>query len=153
MPGENLQPTDGRCGQYTHKYNTKRVAQHDHISSREHAWPKSCRARDCTSVCPQNNCHPRVMSHSLPHLTLTTNTGSLSPISTTSPMFPAVSSAHTRSMILDHIYHAMFHGRVADQHKSRLSYEKRVREDLMTLPGESWRRRSITAATSELCEE
>ena len=31
------QPT-GVCKQYTHKYSTYRVAQHDHISSREHAW-------------------------------------------------------------------------------------------------------------------
>ena len=36
----NLQPTDGVCQQYTHKYSTYRVAQHDHISSREHAWLK-----------------------------------------------------------------------------------------------------------------
>ena len=28
------------------------VAQHDHISSREHAWLKSCKAQDCTSLCP-----------------------------------------------------------------------------------------------------
>ena len=63
-------------------------AQHDHISSREHARLKSCKLKDCTSVRPQNNCHPRVMSHSLPHLTLTTSTSSLSP-------------AHTRSMVLD----------------------------------------------------
>ena len=55
--------------QYTHKYSTYRVAQHDHISSREHAWLESCKAQDCTSLCPKNNCHPRVMSHSLPHLT------------------------------------------------------------------------------------
>ena len=41
------------------------------------------------------------MSHSLPHLTLTTGTSSLSPISSTSPIFPTVSPAHTRSMILD----------------------------------------------------
>ena len=31
------QPT-GRREQYTHKYSTCRVAQHDHISSREQAW-------------------------------------------------------------------------------------------------------------------
>ena len=43
---KNLQPTDGRCEQYTHKYSTYRVAQHDHISSREHAWLESCEAQD-----------------------------------------------------------------------------------------------------------
>ena len=32
--------------------NTARVAQHDHISPREHAWLKSCTAQDCTSLCP-----------------------------------------------------------------------------------------------------
>ena len=37
------------------------------------------------------NGHPHVMSHSLPHLTLTTSTRSLSPISSTSPIFPTVS--------------------------------------------------------------
>ena len=41
------------------------------------------------------------MYRSLPHLTLTTSTSSLSPISSTSPIFPTVSPAQTRSMILD----------------------------------------------------
>ena len=87
--------------QYTNKYSTYRVAQHDHISSREHAWVKSWKAQDCTSLCPKNNCHPRVMSHSLPHLALTTSTSSLSPISSTSPLYPTVSPSHTRPMALD----------------------------------------------------
>ena len=52
--------------------------QHNHISSREHAWLKSCKAEDCTSLCPFNICHPRVMSHSLAHRTLTTSTSSVS---------------------------------------------------------------------------
>ena len=30
----NLQPTDGVCKQYTHKYSTYRVAQHDHANTR-----------------------------------------------------------------------------------------------------------------------
>ena len=89
------------CEQYTHKYSTYRVAQQDHVSSREHAWLKSCKAQDCTSVCPKNNCHPRVMSHSLPHLTLTTSTSSHSPFSSTSHVFPTVSPAQTRSMVVD----------------------------------------------------
>ena len=49
---KNLQPTDGRCEHYTHKYSAYRVAQHDHISSREHAWLKSRKAQGCTSLCP-----------------------------------------------------------------------------------------------------
>ena len=81
-----------------HKYSTFTVAQHTHISSREHAWFKM---KDCASACPWNNCHPRVMSCSLPHLTLTTSTSSLSTVSSTSPVFPTVSSTHTRSMVLN----------------------------------------------------
>ena len=41
------------------------------------------------------------MSLSLPHLTLTTSTSSLSPVSSTFPLFPTVSPAQTRSVILD----------------------------------------------------
>ena len=33
------------CKQYTHKYSTYRVAQHDHTSSREHAWLKGAQLR------------------------------------------------------------------------------------------------------------
>ena len=40
------------CEQYTDKYSTYRVARHDQNSSREHAWLKSWRAQDCTSLCP-----------------------------------------------------------------------------------------------------
>ena len=46
----------------------------------------------------KNNCHPRVMSHFLPHLTLTTSTSSLS---TTSPFFPTMSPTHTRPLVHD----------------------------------------------------
>ena len=42
--------------------------------------------------------HPRVMSRSLPHLTLTTSTSSLS---LSSPIFPTVSPTHTRSLVHD----------------------------------------------------
>ena len=41
------------------------------------------------------------MSHSLPHLTLTTCTSSLSPMSSTSPIFPTVSPSQTSPMILN----------------------------------------------------
>ena len=50
---KNIQPTDEECEQYTHKYSTYRVAQHDHTSSREHAWLESWKAQDCTSLCPE----------------------------------------------------------------------------------------------------
>ena len=40
---------------------------------------------------PKRVCHPRVMSRSLPHLTLTTSTSSLSP---TSPIFQSFSPSH-----------------------------------------------------------
>ena len=76
----------------TNTARTELVAQHDHISSREHAWLKSCKA---------NKCHPRVMSQSLPHLTLTTSTSSVSPISSISPIFPTVSPSQTSPMILN----------------------------------------------------
>ena len=48
-----LDVTRSKCvaEQYTHKYSTYRVAQIDHISSREHAWLKSWKAQDCTSLC------------------------------------------------------------------------------------------------------
>ena len=66
-------------------------------------------------------CHPRVMSHFMPQLTLTTSTSSLSPFSPTSPIFPTVSSSRTSTMILDPYIPCDGHGRVADQHKSHLS--------------------------------
>ena len=37
------------------RYSTYRVAQHEHISSREHAWLKSWKAQDCTSLCPKKH--------------------------------------------------------------------------------------------------
>ena len=67
-----------------------------------------------------NNCQTRVLSRSLPHLTLTTRTSSLSPAS---PVFPTIilitPTAFWRTI---HIYPAKFHSRVADQHKSHLSH-------------------------------
>ena len=105
---------------YTHKYITHRVAQHDRISSREHAWLKSWKAQDCTRLCHRNNCHPRVMSRSLPHLALTTSTSSLSPISSTSLIFPTAFPLQTSPIILDP-YIPCDDGRVADQHESHLS--------------------------------
>ena len=94
------QMTSRPCEQYTHKNSTYRFVQHDHISSREHAWLKSCKAQSHIFV-SQNNCHPRVMSRSLPHLTLTTSTSSL-PF--TSPIFPTTSPTHTRPSVHDEYF-------------------------------------------------
>ena len=95
-PEKNLQPTDGWCEQYTHKCSTYRVAHHNHISSREHAWLK---IKDGTSLSPENHSVPSVMSPSLPHLT--TSTSSHSPISSTSPAFPTVPPSQTSPMTLN----------------------------------------------------
>ena len=55
-----------------HSVSTHHIAQSDHFSSREHAWLKN------TSLgVAETFCHPRVMSLTLPHLTLTTSTSSL----------------------------------------------------------------------------
>ena len=70
---KNLRTT-GEFEQHTHKCSTYRVAQHDHISSREHSWLKSWKAQDCTSLCPKT----LVMCNSLPHLTLTSHLPHLS---------------------------------------------------------------------------
>ena len=55
---------------------------------------------DANQPSAQGSCQPLVMSHSLPHRTLTTSTSSLSPIASSSPIFPTVSPAHTGSMAL-----------------------------------------------------
>ena len=116
------QPT-GRCGQYTHKHSTYRVAQHDHVSSREHAWLTSCKAQDCTPLCPHNNCHPRVMSRPLPLLALTTSTSSLSLPFHSLLLHFRRSHFCTQALGFSTLIHpAMFHGREADQHKSLLSH-------------------------------
>ena len=49
----------------------------------------------------QNNSHPRVMSRSMPHLTLTTSTSSL-PF--TSSIFPTTSPTHTRPSVHDEYF-------------------------------------------------
>ena len=121
--GERLtrkQMTSRPCEQYTHKYSTYRVAQHDHNSSREHAWLKSCKAQDSTSLCRKKKSHPRVMSHSLPHLTLTTSTSSQFSLSHI-PLPSFRRHQHRQDFgYTKNIYPSMVHGRVADQHKSHL---------------------------------
>ena len=82
------------CEQYTHKYSTYKVAQHDHVSSREHAWLKGAKLGLHIFVSLKqlsSTCH-------VSFLALTTSTNSLS---STPPIFPTVSPAHTRLMVLD----------------------------------------------------
>ena len=84
------QPTGGVNGTPTN--STYRVAQHDHISSREHARLK---IKDCTSLC-----HPRFMSHSLPHLT--TDHKHKFPLTHLIHLsYPTVSPSQTSPMILN----------------------------------------------------
>ena len=64
------------------------------------------------------SCHPRGVSRSLPHLTLTTSTSSLSP---SSPFLPTFSPSHPSLLVLDPYLPCEVPGRVADQHKSHLS--------------------------------
>ena len=75
----NRTPTHTSCTD-AHSVSATDTAQHDHISSREHAWLKS------------------VMSHSLPHLTLTTSTSSLSPASS---IFQSFSPLQSSPLVLD----------------------------------------------------
>ena len=100
MPMFSLFSIFKMCEQYTHKNSTCRVAQHDHIFITRTRVAQELEGSGL-HMCPKHNCHPRVMSHSLPHLTLTTSTSSLSPISSTSPICPTVSPTHTRPMALD----------------------------------------------------
>ena len=82
------------CEQNTHSYSMYRCAQ---CVSTSHCTVRSLfimRTRvaqefDGSSLgVPKTFCHPRVMSRSLPHLTLTTSTNSLSPAS------PILQSTH-----------------------------------------------------------
>ena len=98
------QPTGSVNSTPTTTARTELPAQHDHMSPREHDWLKSCKAQDCTSLCLQNHCPPRVMSRPLPHRTLTTSTSSLSPVSSTSPTFPTVSPLHTDPWYSTHYF-------------------------------------------------
>ena len=64
---KNFQPTDRWSVNIT-LTNTARTELHSVITF-HHANTRgsSCKAQDCTSLCPWNKCHPRVVSHSLPH--------------------------------------------------------------------------------------
>ena len=70
-----------------------------HTEQNDHFFITRTRvAQDCTSLCPKKKCHPRVMSRSMPNLTLTTSTSSLSP---TSPIFPTFSPSHPSPLAHD----------------------------------------------------
>ena len=64
-----------------------------------HANMRGSSSRICV---PKTFCHPRVMSRSLPHLTLTTSTSSLSP---TSPILQSCSSTHPSLLSHDPYIH------------------------------------------------
>ena len=101
----NFPITDGECEQNTthtactdaHSVSARHTAQSDHFSSREHA--RSSSLRTCV---PKAFCHPRVMSRSLPHLTLTASTSSLSP---TSPILQSSSFTHPSLLSLGPCIH------------------------------------------------
>ena len=97
-----------RCAQFV----TTRTEQNDHISSRAHALLK------IAHLCVLNSCHPRAMSRSLPHLTLTTSTGSLS---LTSPIFPTFSPSHPSPLAHDPFLPCEDPRQSGGQHKSHLS--------------------------------
>ena len=111
------QPTGGMNSTPT---NTGRTELHSMIafSSREHAWLKSWTAQDCTSLCPETIVIHESMSRSLPRLTLSTGTSSLTYLTYFSN---DLSNPHKTCWYTMNIYRAVFHGRVADQHKSHLS--------------------------------
>ena len=88
-------PTGG-CEQNTHSYSMYRCAQcvsTSHCTVQSLFITRTCVAQSSSvRICvPKTFCHPRVMSRSLPHLTVTTSTSSLSP---TSPILQSSSSTH-----------------------------------------------------------
>ena len=78
--------------------NTARTELHSMITF-HHANTRGSRTgklRIAHLFCLNNNCYSRVMSHSSPHLTLTTSTSSLSSISR---IFSTISPTHTRPSV------------------------------------------------------
>ena len=134
-----LLSSEEKCEQNTHSYSMCRcaqcvstyTAQYDHISSREHAWLKSAQLRIARSGVLKTVCHPRVMSRSLPRLTLTTSTSSLSPASSVFPPFSPSQSCPIQ------IYPATIHGGVADPLKipSPTGHEPKVIQSNDLEPG------------------
>ena len=82
-----------RCAQCVRTH----AAQNDHFSSRGLAWFKIA-----SLGVPKTFCHPRAMSRSLPHLTLTTSTSSLSH---TSPILQSLSPTHSSLLTHDPCIH------------------------------------------------
>ena len=119
---KNLQPTDGGGSgeQCTHKYSTYRVAQHDHISSREYARLKSWKAQECTSLCPK-----AIVIHVFRSFIAALDTDDKDKFSHLPHRSFQRSLQHAQDLWYTmNIYPAMFHGRVADQHKYHLSKKK-----------------------------
>ena len=86
---------------------TARPGSPRHMMARHGTWKATLEAaRPTTPIASrrlhifvsQSSWHPRVMSRSLPHLTLTTSTSSLSP---TSPIFPTPSPSHPSPLAHD----------------------------------------------------
>ena len=102
--------SDKKFEQYTHKYSTYKTAW-SHFITRGSRGGRFGIAH----LCVHNNCHPRVMSPSLPHVTQSTITSSLVHLSD-----DLSKNAHDFRHTMN-IYPAMFHGSVADQHKSHLT--------------------------------
>ena len=100
----NFQTIDGRCEQNTHSYSMYRCAQcvttsHCTVGSLFITRTRVAQGPNGSSLgVPKIVCHPRVMSRSLPHLTPTTSTCSLSP---TSPIFPTFSPPHSSLLAHD----------------------------------------------------
>ena len=110
-----LSKTVNRTPTHTACTDAHSVSQHllNRMITFHHANTRGSRLHICVS---QNNCQPHVLSRSLPHLTLTTSTSSLSPV------FPTIFSSHPQPFWRTiNIYPAKFHSKVADQHKSHLS--------------------------------
>ena len=109
---------------YTQKCSTCRAAQHDRISSREHARVKHCKDQDCTSVLLKqvsSTCHvPFLAAPNTDHK----HKFSLTQFSSTF-LFRSDSPTNTHKIFgTVHTYPAMFHGRVEDQHKTHLSQDQ-----------------------------
>ena len=84
------------CEQYTHKDSTYRVAQHDHIASREHAWLKLERSGLHIFVSLKqlsSKCHVSFLA--------APDTDHKHKFSPTSPIFPTISPTHTRPLVHD----------------------------------------------------
>ena len=119
---ENLQTADRRCEQYTHKDSTYRVAQRDHIFITRTCVAQELQSSGLHIFVSLNNCHQRVMSHSLPHSTLNhKHKFSLTYLTYLTYLSVNITNTHKTLDTRSIIYPAKFHGIVADQHKSHFS--------------------------------